>query len=140
MLRKILALLLLGVAPLAIAQAVPGTATVGWTLPTVGCTVGASPCDNAPLTGTNALTAVEVYISTSPITDSSTMAPTLTLAAGTTTSTHTLQVTNGATLYARVKAVSGGNKSPFSVQVTKVVSVPVIPGVPTNVTITIQIG
>lgn len=119
---------------------IPGAATVSWVLPTAGCTSGVSPCDNVPLTGISALTAVEVYISTSPIADTSAMTPTLTLAAGATTTTQTLQVSNGATLYARVKAVTAGGKSAFSTQVTKLVAIPAVPGVPTSVTLTIQLS
>ena len=121
------------------AQSVPGNLQMGWTLPTTGCTTGVTPCDNVALTGAKALTAIEVYISTSPIADTSTMAPTLTLAAGATTATHSMQVANGATLYARLKAVNADGKSGFTVQVSKVVNAPVLPTVPTNVTITLTI-
>lgn len=137
--KKLLAIALLLAAGPLFAQTVPGSLRADWTLPTTGCTTGVSPCDNAPLTGTAALTGVEVYISTSPIPDSSLMAPTLTLPAGATTASHTMQVANGSTLYVRTKAVNGSGKSAFSVQSTKLVQVPVIPGVPTNVTITLTI-
>lgn len=132
-----LCLLLTGVA---MAQTVPGSLTLRWTLPTTGCSIGVTPCDNKPLTGNSALEAVHVWISTSPIPDTPTGAPTLTLAAGATTATHTLQVANGATLYARVSARNPAGDSPLSAQVTKIVSVPVLPGVPTNVTIELTIG
>lgn len=123
-------------------QTVPGSMRVSWTLPTTGCTQGVTPCDNVPLGTAGALTGVEVYISTAPIPDNSSMSPTLTLPAGATTGTHTLQVANGATLYARVKARNGATPnslSPFSVQVSKLVSLPVTPNAPTSVTIELTI-
>jgi hypothetical protein len=126
-------------APAANAQAVPGSAVYNWTLPLTGCTVGVTPCDNKPLTGVDALTGVEVYISTSSIADNSTMAPTLSLAAGATTATYTTTVTNGSTLYARFRAVNAHGRSPFSTQATKLVSLPVLPGVPTAITVEIRI-
>lgn len=122
------------------AQTVPGSLTLRWTLPTTGCTPGITPCDNRPLTGTAALQAVHVWISTSPIPDAPTGAPTLTLAAGAATATHTMQVTNGQTLYARVSARNPAGDSALSNQVTRVVSLPVIPGVPTSVTIELTIA
>jgi len=127
-----------GVAP---AQTVPGSLTVRWTLPTTGCLVGVTPpvCDQ-PLTGNAALQAVHVWISTSPIPDAPTGAATLTLGAGATTASHTMQVANGATLYARVSARNPAGDSPLSAQVTKVVAIPVRPGVPTTVTIELTIG
>ena len=133
-----LALLCLGFA--AHAQTVTGKLDLSWQLPTTGCTVGVTPCDNSPLTGTSALTAVNVYISTSPIPDNSTMAPTLALGPAVTTATHTMQVTNGATLYARVRAINSAGASGFSNQVSKLITLPVTPGVPTSVTITLTFG
>jgi hypothetical protein len=129
------------VAVAALAQTVPGSLTLKWTLPTTGCLVGVSPpvCGQ-PLTGDAALQAVHVWISTSPIPDAPSGAPTLTLAAGATTASHTMQVANGATLYARVSARNPAGDSPLSTQVTKVVSIPVRPGVPTNVTIELTIS
>lgn len=136
---RVIAGLLLFFAFAASAQTVPGSVGLEWTLPTVGCTVGVSPCDNRPLTGAAALTAIEVYISTSSIPDNSIMAPTLTLGPAVTTATHTMQVANGATLFVRLKARNAGGVSPFNVQASKVVTAPVVPGVPSSVTITITI-
>jgi predicted phage tail protein len=121
------------------AQTVPGSVDLAWELPTTGCTSGISPCDNAPLTGPDALTAINVYISTSPIPDNTAMAPTLALGAVTTVK-HTMQVKDGDTIYARVRAVNSSGPSVFSGQVSKVIKLPVVPGVPTNVTITLTIG
>jgi hypothetical protein len=130
--------LLVGVA---IAQTVPGSLTVRWDLPTTGCLVGVDPpvCGQ-PLTGTAALQAVHVWVSTSPIPDAPTGAPTLTLAANATTASHTMQVANGATLYARVSARNPSGNGPLSAQMTKVVSIPVRPGIPTNVTVELVIS
>jgi hypothetical protein len=129
------------VAVAAMAQTVPGSLTLRWVLPTTGCLVGVTPpvCDQ-PLTGNAALQAVHVWISTSPIPDSPTGAPTLTLGAGATTASHTMQVANGATLYARVSARNPAGDSPLSAQVSRVVTIPTRPGVPTNVTIELSIG
>lgn len=78
------------------AQTVSGSMKLSWTLPTTGCTVGVTPCDNKPLTGADALTAIDVYISTAPIPDSFSGPPTVTLTAGAITTTQTVPATNGA--------------------------------------------
>ncbi len=113
--------------------------TINWALPTAGCSVGVTPCDGKPLTGSDALTGVEVYVSGAPIPDGSSMAPTATLAAGATSAVQTLQAAAGSTLYVRVKAVNANGKSPFSVQGSAVVPTPapkpVVPGAPTSITI-----
>ena len=138
--QSLLFLVVLFLLPLpSIAQTVPGSATYTWVLPTTGCSVGATTCDNKPLTGNDALTAIEAYISTSPIGDSSNMAPTLTLGASATTATYTTTIANGSTLYARFKAVNSTGRGGFSAQVSKLITLPVLPGIPTNVTVTIQI-
>jgi hypothetical protein len=122
------------------AQTVSGKLDLNWTLPTVGCTQGVTPCDGVPLAA-GALTGINVYISTSPIPDNFTGPPTLTLGSTSTTTTHTMQVANGTTLYARVRATAGiNNPSPFSNQVSKLVTLTVAPNAPTNLTITLTIG
>lgn len=128
------------IAGVSFAQTVPGSLTLRWTLPTTGCTVGVTPCDNRPLTGTDAIQGVSVWIGTSPILAQPTGAPTLTLPAGATTATHTLQVTNGQTLYARVSARTGTSNGVLSNQVSKLIALPVQPGAPTSVTIELTIG
>lgn len=133
-------LLLCLVGSVVYAQTVPGTLRLTWTNPTTGCITGSTPpvC-NQPLTGADALTAINVYISTSPIPDTSTMAPTIALPASATTTTHTMQVQRGQTIYARIKAINAAGASPFSNQVSKQITVPVIPGVPSSVTVEIDI-
>lgn len=126
-------------APVADAQTVPGQVNLSWTLPTEGCNFSVSPPACAPLTGNAALTAINVFISTSPIPDDSPMPPTLALAGDAVAAVHTLQVPSGATLYARVKALNAYGASRFSAQVSKRIDVPLLPGPPTNVTIELQI-
>jgi hypothetical protein len=115
------------------AQTVPGTATISWTLPTVSV-------EGLPLTGINSLTEVRVFLATAQIADDSAMAPTLTLGPGATTTTHTMQVANGSTLYARIKACNAGGCSAFSSQASKLIQVDTTPGVPTDVTIELQVS
>jgi hypothetical protein len=140
--RTIVAIALcLVTAGVAMAQSVPGSLALTWKLPTAGCLAGVSPPQcGQPLTGSAALQAVHVWISTSPIPDKPTGAPTLTLAAGATTATQTMQVTNGQTLYARVSARNASGDSPLSNQVSRVIAIDVLPGVPTEVTIELTIG
>jgi predicted phage tail protein len=128
------------VASFAMAQTVPGKADLSWPAVTMGCTIGVTPCDNAPLSGASAITGYEIYVSTSAIPDSSTAAPVATVTGSAVTFAYTTTVTNGQTLYFRVKAVNAFGKSAFSVQESKLIVVPVLPGVPTSVTITLTIG
>lgn len=121
------------------ATAATSAATVNWVLPTTGCTVAVTPCDNTPLTGAQALTGVDIYASTSVIPDNSVMAPTVSLAAGVTTTTVTLTVLNGDTLHFRLKVRNQFGASDFTTDATKVVTLPVKPGVATSVTITLTI-
>lgn len=131
--------LLLAFLTVAEAQSVTGSANVRWVLPTAGCTLTVTPCDNVPLTGTNAITAVELYVSTSPIPDASSMAPSATLANGATTTNYTTSVPNGSTMYLRLKIRNANGVSAFSTQATKVINVGAVPGPATNVTFTFEI-
>lgn len=135
--RLILIFALALLAPFAQAQTVPGNAVIGWTLPTDGCTVGVTPCDKVSL-ATHPITGVEVFISTSPIPDNPLTGATLKLSATSTTTTYTTTVANGSTLYARLRAV-GEVPGALSAQVSKLIKLDVAPGLPTNVTFTIQI-
>lgn len=147
--RIILLLATLAVAGTAYAQtATPQQVKVNWELPVCGFDApitATSVCK--PLTGADALTAIEVYINTVPIQDTSSMQPTVVLpaAVGGTPPLSTVQSYNakvGDTVYIRIKARNGLDAKglgPFSGQVFFVVKAPdkLTPGPPTNVTIQI---
>jgi hypothetical protein len=137
--KLVLALVLSLLAFTANAQTVPGRADYAWTLPLTGCTVGVTPCDNKPLTGAAALTGVEVFVSTSPIPEEPTVAPTATISASGTTHAWAGPVANGSTLYARFRAVNAGQKGFMSPQVTKLIQLDIKPGAISNVTVTFQV-
>lgn len=140
LLALVAVVLLICAASIAYAQSVPGVLRISWTNPTTGCIQGATPpACNQPLTGGDALTAINVYISTSPIPDASPMAPTIALPASATTTTHTMQVQRGQTVYVRLKAINAGGASPFSNQVSKLIAVPVLPGAPSSVAVELEI-
>lgn len=126
--KKLFLALVFALVPI-VASAASLTGT--WTLPLTAQ-------DGTPLTGAQALTSVQVFIATAPIADSSTAAPTATLTASSTTTTQTVTAAAGQTLYLRVKACNSAGCSPFSVQASKVVPISV-PGIPTSVTITINL-
>lgn len=114
-------------------QGRPAELKVAWTLPTAAT-------DGSPLVGDQALTAVRLYVSTSPIADDSTLAPVATFAGDLVEATFSGSIPNGATVYVRVKAVNAGGASEFSAQASKVVTAPVVrPGVPTDVTVTFRV-
>ena len=114
---------------------VSADATLSWTLPTTDTGGNA-------LTGSLAITKVRVYLSTSTISPTSPGTPTAELLAGTggapVSTTQTITVANGGTLYARVAVCNAAGCGALTNEVTKVVTVPA-PGVATNVTITITI-
>lgn len=130
--KRLLAALLL-MPGIALAQTVPGTANISWTLPTQTVT-------GLPLTGQYAITSIQVFVSTSQIPDTSTMQPTVTLGAGATSTAQTLQVANGGTLYARVKVCNASGCGPFSAQGSKPVVVDTRPAPATSVTIELTIN
>jgi hypothetical protein len=131
-----LAVLLIGMLFLAVgafAQTVPGSAVLTWTNPTTST-------DGLPLTGANALTGIEVHWATAPIADADlTRAPQLTLGGTVATTTQTIQVANGSTLYFRLRAVRGTDKSAYSAQVSKAIVLSTVPGMPTGVTLSLTI-
>jgi hypothetical protein len=128
-------------APVVHAQTVTGNASYSWELPTTtSCAGVVGVCVPVPLTGANAITSVEGYISTSPIPDEPTTAPTLVLTANATTATYTGPVPNGSTLYARFRANTATAKGLLSAEVSKVIQVDTgPPGQITNVTVTFTI-
>lgn len=124
----LLAMVLFALAPQAYAQTVPGSATLTWTNPT-GQT----------------LTGIEVHWATAPIADEAaceapctgSRAAQVTLSGTATTTSQTIQVANGSTLYFRVRAVAASGKSAFSNQASKAIAIP--PGAPTSLTVTITV-
>jgi hypothetical protein len=117
----------------AFSQSVPGSLKIDWVQPTVSV-------DGLPLTGSNSLTGIEVYISTAPIPDNFTGAATVIVSGAATTTTQTVQVANGSTVYVRLRAINTAGKSALTNQISKLVQVSAVPGVPTSVTITLTIG
>lgn len=127
------ALIILCFAGMANAQTVQKTASVQWTNPT-------KMTDGAPIpaTGPESLAKIQVFMAAAPIADTSTMAPSLELGPGVTTATHTITAGVGGKVHVRVKAcnvalVCSDFSAPTSVDVTAGK-----PGVPTQVTITIN--
>lgn len=112
------------------AQTVTAEANVSWTLPTTDTLGG-------PLTGESALQRVELYVSTSPIADDTTMTP-IELAPGATTYAYEQAVPNGSTLYFRLRACNA-RCSGFSSEASKEIRVSV-PNVPTGVTVTLRVN
>jgi len=107
-------------------------ATINWVAP-------AAAVDGSALTGAQALTNYQVWVSTSSIASTTTTAPTATLTSTNTTTTQTIAASAGAKIYARVKACIGLLCSDFSAEATATVPVSA-PGIPTSVTITITAG
>lgn len=124
---KKLLLLLLMIPGLASAASVTGS----WVLPTTAV-------DGSALTGSQAITSVQVFFATASIADNSTMAPTATLTATATTSSQNITVAPGGSVFFRVKVCNSAGCSVFSDQAVKPIPVSV-PGVPTSVTITLTI-
>lgn len=112
-------------------------ANIRLVLPTAGCSVGVTPCDNKPLTGAYALTKIEILVSTSPIPDNTTAPPTLTLAPTATTGKASVTARNGDTLYTRMRACNAGECSALTAAVLTPVVLNVIPNIPTSVTVEI---
>lgn len=115
---------------LAEAQTVTAEANIAWTLPTHD-TLG------HPLSADNALKQVKLYVSTSPITDETTL-PAIDLPPVAQSFAYESAVPNGSTLYVRVRACNS-LCSAMSEQVTKEIRVSV-PGIPTGVTVTLQVN
>lgn len=126
------------------AHAVSAPLTVTYTLPTTACTiindVQVNPCDNVPLTGANALTAVELMISTSPIAGTYDGPVTLSVTAASGQVNTSFTANSGDTIYVRVRARNQYRASAWSNEATKLVEVETVPGIPTNVTITLNIS
>jgi hypothetical protein len=108
------------------------TATINWSAPTTAS-------DGTSLTGAQAITSYQVWVSTATIPANTAMPPTATITGTATTTTQSITANPGATIYARVKACNSAGCSDFSVEATKVLPV-TTPNPPTNVTITLVIG
>lgn len=126
--KKLLALIALLVPALASAA----TVTVNWTAPTTAV-------DGSALSGVQAITSYQVWISTATIPTTTTTQPTATVTGTGTSVTQNISVSPGGTLFARVKACNSAGCSDFSAESSKAVPVNA-PGVPTSVTITLQVG
>jgi len=108
------------------------TATINWTAPVAAT-------DGSPLTGAQAITSYQVWVSTATIPSNTTMTPTATITGTATTTTQSITANPGATIFARVKACNSAGCSDFSAEASKALPVNV-PGVPTSVTVTVQVG
>lgn len=108
------------------------TATIAWSAPTVAT-------DNTPLTGQQAVTSYQVWVSTSSIPTTTTAPATATVTGTATTTTQSITALPGATIFARVKACNSAGCSDFSVEASKALPV-TVPNPPTNVTVTLVIG
>lgn len=131
--RSLLWPILVIIAPFAEAQTsdVQAKADFTFALPTACAVPAGAPISQCPLT------AIQAFVSTSPIADNSTMAPTAVLSATATSFSWTGTVANGSTVYGRFKAVSGA-PSAFSAQASKAVLISV-PGVPTGVSVVVTV-
>lgn len=107
------------------------TATIVWTAPTAAT-------DGTALTGAQAITSYQVWLSTATIPASTATTPTATITGTATTTTQTVTVAPGATLFARVKACNAGGCSDFSTESSKVLPL-TVPNPPTNLTVTILV-
>lgn len=127
-----LVLALAAVLPAQAQTTVPASAAIAWTLPTTAGGVA--------LTGANALTSVNVYVSTSAIPDAPVGVAQVVLGATAQTTAYTLTAPANGTIHVRVSACNQFACSALSAEATKLVATGgLTPGVPTNVTITITI-
>jgi hypothetical protein len=130
-------------APAQAAVSVP--LSVSFVLPTSACTtingVTVNPCDNIPLTGANALTNTDIWVSLAPIPNNFTGAPTLSIPAGSTSVNTNFSASSGDTIYVRLKArTASASSASYSNEATKTVTLGAVPGNVTSVTLTINIS
>ena len=112
--------------------ALGATATINWNAPTVAT-------DGTALTGQQAITSYQVWVSTSSISSTTTTPATATITGTATTTTQTVTASPGATIFARVKACNSAGCSDMSAEASKTLPV-TVPNPPTNVTVTIVVG
>lgn len=130
------------------AQTTQADVKIDYGLPTQGCAVGATVC-NQPLTGSAAMTKCGVWLSTSPIpttiintsTGATTVAPTAEVGPSATSTTQTVTAKPGDTIHVRMACADVSGYGKPSNEVTKVVPQPpdVFPDMPTSVTVTITL-
>lgn len=112
------------------AQTVTKQVRLKWVLPT-------THTDGTPIDATNPLTKIQVFISTSPITDEN-MTPTVELPANAVSTLRTYTAVGGTKMYGRVKACNAQLCSDFSNEA--VYEIPKLePGVPTSFVIELVI-
>jgi hypothetical protein len=125
------------------AFAVSAPVKIAYILPTAGCTIVNGtpivPCDNVALTGTLALTTVDIVLSDTAISANYSGAPTLNVPAESTLVNTNFTIANGGTVHVRVRARNAGSAGAWSNEATLVVNASVQPGVPTSVTIQLNI-
>ena len=113
------------------AYAATPSVTTNWTAPD-------KAVDGTALTGNQAVASYQVWISTAAVPDNVTGTPTATVTSGTTL-TKVVTASPGDTLHIRVQACNAFGCGQLSNEATT--SVPgSVPGVPTNVTVTLSIG
>lgn len=123
------ALALLAMSGVAYAQNVTKQIRIDYTLPTVAE-------DGSPLTGEQALTKIQVFVSGAPIPVTSTAAPAAEATTLGTVINQSVTLPPGGTAYVRLKACNTKGCSVFSNESN--VKFPLsVPGVPTNVVVTI---
>lgn len=125
--------------------AVAAPLTLTWVNPTSGCVtvngVVVTPCQSVPLTGADALVAVDVYISTAVIPDDFAGAPTFSVTSPAVTGSTSYSLNSGQTMHIRLKSrIASGGVSKFTNEVTKLVTTGVEPGVPTSIVVTLNIS
>lgn len=134
--RHIALIALIVLAPLfavtSLAQAASPSVTISWTAPT-------QAADGSALTGAQAISSYQVWVSTTSIPDTVATAPTATITGTATTTTQTIGAAPGDTIFARVKACNAAGCSDLSNQVSKVLPLS-LPRPPTSVTITLNVG
>lgn len=128
--RKLALIALIVLAPL-IARAATTSATFAWTAPTTAI-------DGSALTGAQAITGYQVWVSTTSIPDNVSTAATALITGTATTTTQTVTANPGDTIFARVKACNSSGCGTLSNQVSKALPIN-LPNPPTSVTITINV-
>lgn len=127
--------ILFSLIPLALTSVVfaqiSASVNISWTAPTTAV-------DGSTLTGSEAVTGYNIYADTVAVPDAPTAAPVAAIKGTSTSTIASFTVANNATLHVRAQACNVSGCGALSPEVTKTITVPV-PGVPTSVTVAIQI-